>query len=629
MWWVPSRVDFKLAEGIQDTHAGKLVGRTMGEIEKLKEELVKEAERVMTEIEGEKGDKAYSALVPGMGGSTSYMRHGWLSLSLYNAGFDETRLELAELQRACLEVKGMLNYYRWKRERYDRGHAIPSGEPEWCIGCFVDNVNAASMYWSMGIPVWLVRKKIDVFQSGIHIERPTETVRLPSHEEERIELAVQPNFPTIFTGSPKIAQHHERQQEHARMRQVIPTETPNGTVYEPISRLRGDRVAVTTIFRSIEEMAHDTRPESPEASSASRSTRSERFAPCEFLIPLDRDIEGTDLNADDKTAKKSKKGKGKASTQQVKVPTQEDNEIAACEIRAWVNAANNITTISEGNLKPQTFVFPPPALFHGPRFKTYMRNWLHIRLKWIGRMNRGEVGTIALKAQTWKDLLWFGFMGPNPNPPGDCRKIKNDLDQYAIETNADGTLTFSDGDRLWTPVSRYGDGSFETVQLLAEEGEIDLRKATPEQYDALCKDVMHELQELNFRFDLKRLDELLWKGQDMADERWARYNNVVECWEYGRSDRWCAMEGDRRRNTGLAADSVRERLPYLRSLFSLCEGWKIIILPQSLRRLLDQNIADDDAEKLEAMLVNALTQCSYAQLARPLLAPGRARPVTA
>lgn len=286
MWWTPKRSNFKLAEGIEGSTVGKLVGPEIDEIERLKGELVDETRRIMTEIQGEKGDKAYTALVPGMGGTNTFLQHALLGLTLYNTNFEEKRLELAEVQRAWLEVKGMTNYYRWKRERYDQGHAFPSGAPEWCIGCFVDNSNAASMYWAMGVPVWLVRKKLDVYQSGIHIEMPTETTRRPADEENAIELTIQPGFPIIFTGSPKFPGHHEQQHLHARMRVTIPTETPTGLIYDPISRLRGDREAAVafTNFRTMEQMTRDTPVETPEPSSASTSTsaHSERYAPCKF-----------------------------------------------------------------------------------------------------------------------------------------------------------------------------------------------------------------------------------------------------------------------------------------------------------------------------------------------------------
>lgn len=154
MWWTPKHCNFKLAEGIEGTSVGKLVGHEIDEIEKLKGKLVDEAHHIMMEIEGEKGDKVYAALIPGMGATMMFLRHALLRLTLYNANFDEKHLELAEVQHTWLEVKGMGN---------DQGHAFPSGAPEWCIGCFVDNTHATSMYWAMGVPVWLVWKKLNVY----------------------------------------------------------------------------------------------------------------------------------------------------------------------------------------------------------------------------------------------------------------------------------------------------------------------------------------------------------------------------------------------------------------------------------------------------------------------------------
>lgn len=77
----------------------------------------------------------------------------------------------------------------------------------------------------------------------------TEATRRPADEENTIKLTVQPGFPIIFTGSPKITGHHEQQHVHTPMRVTILTESPQGLVYDPISGLCRDReaaVAITT-----------------------------------------------------------------------------------------------------------------------------------------------------------------------------------------------------------------------------------------------------------------------------------------------------------------------------------------------------------------------------------------------
>lgn len=346
------------------------------------------------------------------------------------------------------------------------------------------------------------------------------------------------------------------------------------------------------------------------------------------MITHDYDLQYTNRNADDKAGKKNKKGKA-AQPALVRSPP----DITPCEIRLWASAAENATRSAVsivGNQGPQTYAFPPPSMFQGGRYKTYILNWLHMRGGWIDRMTRGNVGTIALKVQSWKTLLWFGYTGPNPKPLGDCRELKADLDQYNITVNANGTLTCRDGTRLSTPVPAYPSDAFQTtVNLVAEAGQADLRKLTTEQYNVLCQDVLCELQELNYRLDLKRLDELLWKGDNTDGQQWARYNEVVKCWQDGKANRWCEVTGDQRNNAGLAADCIRERLPFLRALFALCEEWRSIDLPLPLKRLSDtcDAIADNDAETLEVMLVNALMRCACIHLHRPMLAPGRARPV--
>lgn len=255
-WWTPTPEDLRLPGINLSSDFGFLVGAEMDAMESLKSELTEEANAVLTKMQQDLGMGAVlPTLLPSLGSRLSFMRHVWFALTDTRGNLENKRMELVDFQRAWLEVKGMVNYFIWKTKRWDSGLETMPECPEWVIGCIVRDQMIAAMFWRMGVPVWLVRDKLSVLRSGIHIERAatgflkpvpqkTEAERKDDEEKwkrgervddeddavERIDMEIDLSFPVVYSDSPRSIAHYLAMQDFARMRSVVTLRTSRGHV---------------------------------------------------------------------------------------------------------------------------------------------------------------------------------------------------------------------------------------------------------------------------------------------------------------------------------------------------------------------------------------------------------------
>lgn len=256
LWWTPTRDDIKLPGSVLSSETGFVAGVEMDAMTKLKGPLVEEAETLVLKMkEGLAMGAVIPTLLPSLGSCISFLRHAWLALTDTAGSFEEKRMEVAEFQRACLEVMGMVNYFNWKTMRWDSGlEAIPK-EPEWVIGCYVEDVNSAGMLWRMGVPVWLVRDKIAVLRSRIHIDSPTLSFLKPNDfEEEGVTLEVDEAFPVVYCSTPKTIAHYLAIQRFSRIRSVMWQRTTKGSVLTDAARLHATIQNAVTMRVSLADL---------------------------------------------------------------------------------------------------------------------------------------------------------------------------------------------------------------------------------------------------------------------------------------------------------------------------------------------------------------------------------------
>lgn len=256
LWWTPTHEHIKLPGSTLSNEIGLLKAVEMDTMATLKGRLVEEAKDVMTNLKGGVGMGAVLPThLPSLGSCVTFMVHAWLWLTDTAGTLEEKRMELAEFQRAWLEVKGMVNYFTWKTRRWDSAQEPMPAKPEWVIGCVVEDKSTAGMFWRMGVPVWLVRDKISVLRSGIHIERPGAGFLKPNDlEEEGIELEIDSSYPLVYCNTPRSIAHYLAMQRFSRVRTATVQRTLKGNVLTDAARLNSTVATARTMCIALADL---------------------------------------------------------------------------------------------------------------------------------------------------------------------------------------------------------------------------------------------------------------------------------------------------------------------------------------------------------------------------------------
>ncbi|KAF7965751.1 hypothetical protein HWV62_42012 [Athelia sp. TMB] len=619
MWWLPEPRHLTHSMANAQSGVGKLFSKQMGEMGRLKDELVREADDIL---------QAVPTYVPGLGQALAQVRHTHTALTALSGEFLAKRLELGEFQRAWLELRGMINYYHWKRSRFERGHDTGPTTPEWCVGCFVDNFHIATEYWVMGVPVWLVRDKLEALRSGCYIAMPEVTSVSPSDIDDNFSTAPEPNFPLVSCASPRTAQHHYAQRDFSRVRTAGLTRTSNGLTVTALpsvdAGMRGN--FATTLVSVADLRAHTAAPPAPSTVSSSQlvgpsRTQTHALPARHFPYPP------TGAMRRRLAAKSAPKPHPK------KTYVEEETERSAHVIPAWAKAMLSLDTkIPPGDQRPVTYTFPPPNLLESnadaERFRAYLYAWIRTREGWMRRMRRSAERPVALRAQAWRDLLFFRYGCPEPRDGTGKRlkEIQRELTPFGVVIDTqDGAIVFGSGERLCRAISRV-EGP-EDADCVEFNGKIF---HLPQNLDDEALDIASycswELHTLGFRFDLARVDAELNTSAETAEDR---ERACARCWGEEDCDPAVIDTGDAyETNQGITSDTIEMRLPYLRALYALSRTWKGIQMPFGVARLDDPAIPASDAKALEDLLVAAVVQCAFKCLCRPIIAPRRACPVS-
>lgn len=298
MWYTAQPSDFTVTAGCaDDKRPGYVHKRFEAELDGLRASLLEEVAGIDAELRQAQDATTTAGF---LASASRCMRHAWMYLTTYAAAFEEKRLELAEFQRTWLELKGLANFYTWHRDRCDSVNDPVPREAERCVGCIVSNVPLAMMFHDMGVPVWLVREKFSVLMGDIHIGFPTDlAIKLGDHGED-VSLVRDPTFPEIYTQSPQHPLHYHVQHRFSRVRSVVISSTPAGTLtYKDIPVSSTHRRNTASILVSLQALraqtstgadnaaASSSTSISSAASSSSRpqklSTKAARVHPCKSL----------------------------------------------------------------------------------------------------------------------------------------------------------------------------------------------------------------------------------------------------------------------------------------------------------------------------------------------------------
>lgn len=670
MWYSPTQhADFTLVAARADGYyPGFLHERIISELLPFKEELKEDALRYLQRhpTEGLVNDA-----VRDIGAAISFLVHTWLILTSNAAGFDEKCLELSEFQRAWLDLKGMLDYRRWKEDselcRIEAALNVRD-----CVGCIVESLPVAMALFDMRIPVWLVRDKLSVLRSKVYIQHATSSCQAPELLHPPICIERNTLFDPIYHSTPRESKHYQAQRRFARTRPVSFHSTGSGQhVYRPIQHDQAGRPNVGSILVELAAMRSlgAPFPEATSSGAASSSTSSSssrhqgpgKFPPLNVLaytnpcLQLPRRLQSlpnlfiTELKAhvrfflwhyagcishvtlDAKyTGKRAVKDADLQTT--YKLGKKFEERTGAGEpyaIPAWIAAVNelDIRRLRSEQPPPHHYTVPPPFVFtsaNATRQVHLICSWLHIRPMWLGQMRRWSGAVPALKAQTWRDVLRFSIGGPaGPHTAVDganMRQIQEDFAKVNLVVSGDGrVITFDNGQQLSVPHDvRIGAPNIHRISWRGRDIDAD-----GEGIPATVKmEVLWELHEVGFRCDLATLDSVLCRVDDDITHRQDR---LSRCW---------SMSGDgfydpgyidwpSRDDVGLASCYARDRLPFIRSLYGLCCTWEAFPIPRGVNAILNHGLSSQDIQGLEAKLIRQLEQTYYDVFARAMVAPRR------
>ncbi|KZP07502.1 hypothetical protein FIBSPDRAFT_902029 [Athelia psychrophila] len=244
-----------------------------------------------------------------------------------------------------------------------------------------------------------------------------------------------------------------------------------------------------------------------------------------------------------------------------------------------------------------------------------LTSWLHIRHPWIGQVAAVpmEKKPITLKLQTWRDLLNTGIGGPEPSAlsAANFAKVQRSLDGAGLKVSQDcTTLTFENGEMLRAEASRIS-GAPRRNQVYWNDSQYDLIAEGIPEY--VQRQILWELHQLNFRYDLLALDTLLGAECPDVESLIFHQQTLQQCWGSGQDTFYAPSQvtiPTSNANTGLTSDTIQGRLPSLRNLYEICKTWPAFDVPDGMDDIM-QGIMSDKAEYLEGQLYSSLQQTFY------------------
>ncbi|KAF9035802.1 hypothetical protein BJ165DRAFT_1533291 [Panaeolus papilionaceus] len=221
-----------------------------------------------------------------------------------------------------------------------------------------------------------------------------------------------------------------------------------------------------------------------------------------------------------------------------------EGDLAPFAIPAWAQALAAVDT-SFSNLVEQTktssrlgnYVFPDPAHFVTPKSDgkkaLLLTTWLLCREAWLACVASRD--SVAFPAQGWRDILFMDF-----TTAPSLKAFRNDP-QYAT-----------------SQPMRWNGASYPPSQLPPTN---------------VVREILWELYELNFTYELQALDRRARIGLDTGDVNavYQREVIIMRCFPFLTYKQ--PTEPMPTMNRGLASNNATDRLPYLLQLAKLMSSW--------------------------------------------------------
>ncbi|KAI6005552.1 hypothetical protein EDD15DRAFT_2358694 [Pisolithus albus] len=427
---------------------------------------------------------------------------------------------VVQLQRTLLDIHALLDYVEILYPLLASPPSKPvRANPTW-MGCFTRNTEVCEALYFAGVPVWLVRDE-EFISPTMNIVRP---VRLTFPDNiVRVmysERGVSKPFPSIFRGPGGLLRHY-----HTRRR------------YEGTLAERPEPVAPPSAAQS-SSLQQPSRGGKQATQKQNRAARVKASAGPSRMLPL------------------QKSTGGEAKWEEPVLPDIPKPHTLFDS--AWRKAEKSMQRVQTGRVDPG-YRFPKPTLFVNvstpERKKTYLFNWLSARPLWISQVSVRSPSKFP-SPQMWRDFL-----------------NTIDTDQPSSTRSASTKSAVRDilGENIIHVAQGYA-GAPEEIEWRGMQVRVSSLSDPPLW---LIRSILWELYELNFRYELYALDEVIVPHLWTTDEaRVARQGLLYSIFPGGYGLlMWSEPLPQEPRELGLCASSMEITLPYWNSFFELLSVW--------------------------------------------------------
>ncbi|KAF9042145.1 hypothetical protein BJ165DRAFT_1546236 [Panaeolus papilionaceus] len=476
----------------------------------------------------------------------------------------QIRFTLTELQRLLLELRGCLDYLEIYKPMLDLSHMAPSNPSTIpTMGALTTNARVVEEFNSVGIPVWFVRRQ-DVSDFGNNVLAEVE----PVDYRKCLVMEKHPDFPPVFKGK---------------------RDADSFTVVTHVLQFSRHWLSSPNPFSNPTELSSSSSSLSPSSTQQASSSSSN--------IAQQSSSRGPDGRPPTKKAKITAKPPKSAGRDKFE---PYDSPFAPYPIPAWTEQLRKVD-----RSRPPSFdrlpygthyAFPDPGLFMSVKTDTkrqfMIEQYCRIANVWVLRTHQAPGK--AMSNQQWRELLSIDFrLPPSQWAAGStytASRHRETLKQLVPPGCTIRAISPTEPFVLMGPEESYPSGTLPPNE--------SLRKFA------------FFLYWLNFRSEVIALDAIAHEDLNLKDPqavllREQRVNALfpVETLLLPLFDP---------PNIGLVADTIRGRLPFLRTFAKLMSSWKGD-KPAIFRLGRPQAGADDHISQGDAMALEKEVAGFYCQ----------------
>ncbi|PPQ76810.1 hypothetical protein CVT24_011653 [Panaeolus cyanescens] len=565
MWWDPTDQDFVTASGGILLGVGHLSKDKVDRFQALEQDIQKRTQNYRETASPSPCRETLDLIAI----IATALSNSIIRLSSLKTPYTQMRFTVTEFQRYFLEMRGLLDYMEiYKPRMLGLLPAASSADP--CIGAFTYNELVAQHFHRAGLPVWLLRP-----WDGEPVSNNILCVVQPTLPDARME-DYDPPFPTVYSG--KLGVPAAINSIHAFSRTWLSCKNPFKSSALPSSS--------NQTVSSSSSHATTSGPSAPRGGGSGRSQVSK------------------------KPTKVIQSGRDKFKPL--------ESHLAPFPIPAWSLGLAAVNQSPELRLTDKTtapqlafYAFPDPALLISPKEDSkkakLLTTWLLCRDAWNSAMTSKD--SLAMSSQNWRDILFqdFTIIPEAKDTKASESRLKalakfapKDLEAFRTEPQ------YATGQPMTWRGRQYVPGTLPPVQVVRE--------------------ILWELYELNFTYELISLDQHACEGLDLENET-ALYEReadfIIPCFTALSYKRPVINLPDK--NEGLASDTMPERLEFVLAMAKLMSSWrgeKPAIFDLHKRRL-QRSISREQASELEKEVARFYCQTLYNYFGRAAQIPHR------